>query len=81
VKREKWKTKSEERPAQPDDSRFQKIFSELPFDYSKIWKSISNLCIVAEYLKNNKKIGLLLYTPSVGVGDPHDWDWYVIMSK
>lgn len=67
--------------AKPDDSRFQKIFSIAPFDYSKIWKSISNLSIVTEYLKSNKKIGLLLYTPCVGVGDPAHWDWYVFLSK
>ena len=68
-------------PALPDDSRFQKIFPDTDFNYSKLWKSISNLCIVTEYLQCNKKIGLLLYMPSVGVGDPHDWDWFVIMSK
>ncbi len=74
-----YKTTTE--PAKPDDSRFQKIFSIAPFDYSKIWKSISNLSIVTEYLKSNKKIGLLLYTPCVGVGDPAYWDWYVFLSK
>jgi len=68
-------------PAQPDDSRFQKIFPNTTFNYSKLWKSISNLCIVTEYLQYNKKIGLLLYTPSVGVGDPRDWDWFVFLSK
>lgn len=73
--------KTTNEPAKPDDSRFQKIFSIAPFDYSKIWKSISNLSIVTEYLKSNKKIGLLLYTPGVGVGDPAYWDWYAFLSK
>lgn len=67
--------------AQPDNSRFQKVFYSGSIDYSKIWSSVSNLSIVSEYLKSNKKIGLFLYTPSVGVGNPYEWDWFVIMSK
>lgn len=74
-----YKTTTE--PAKPDDSKFQKIFSMNNPDYTKIWKSISNLSIVTEYLRSNKKIGLLLYTPSVGVGNPAEWDWYVFLSK
>ena len=67
----------------PDDSRFQTIFYELPeaIDYSSIWNSISNLKIVAEYQKSKKKVGLFLYRPSVGIGNPKDWDWFVVMHK
>ena len=68
----------------PDISKFQTIFYNLhnqSIDYASIWSSINKLEIVADYLKSNKKIGLFLYTPSVGVGDPYEWDWFVIMNK
>jgi len=69
---------------QPEISEFQIIFYELnyqPIDYTEIWSAINKLEIVSDYLKSNKKIGLFLYTPSVGVGDPNEWDWFVIMNK
>lgn len=70
--------------SQPDAYRFQVIFYNLvnnPIDYAKIWNSISKLKIVSEYLRSNKMIGVFLYTPSVGVGDPADWDWFIVMQK
>ncbi|BEG97767.1 hypothetical protein [Bacteroides sedimenti] len=63
----------------PDDFMFKCIFGPSPTDYSLIWNSISKLRIVAEYLKSNKRISLFLYTPSVGIGNPKEWDWIVIM--
>jgi len=65
----------------PDDSRFKCIFGNPPTDYSLIWNSISRLKIVTDYLKSNKKISLFLYTPSVGIGNPYEWDWFIIMNK
>lgn len=68
----------------PDVSEFQIIFynlSDSPIDYASIWSAINNLEIVEDYLKYNKKIGLFLYTPSVGVGNPAEWDWFVILNK
>ena len=52
-------------------------------DYSSIWNSISNLEIVNNYLNTNPngKINLFLYTPSVGIGNPADWDWYIILKN
>ena len=69
---------------QPDTSRFQIIFYELynqPINYANIWNAISKLKIVSYYLNGSKKIGLFLYTPSVGIGDPNEWDWFVILNK
>ena len=67
--------------ALPDSSRFQLMLGYEPDDYAAIWESIDDLCIVLEYLKSNKNIGLFLYAPSVGVGNPADWDWIFVMSK
>ena len=67
----------------PDSSHLHhlKYFSPKNFDYSNIWESINDLKIVSEYLNSQKKIVFFLYTPSVGVGDPNTWDWFVIMNK
>jgi len=65
----------------PDSSMFQTIFDNGDIEYDKIWNAISNLSIVSEYMKSNKKIGVFLYTPGVGVGDPNIWDWIILMSK
>jgi len=50
--------------------------------YDSIWDGINNLEIV-DYCRsqNNTKMGLFLYQPSVGTGDPSDWDWYILMEK
>ena len=65
----------------PDTNRFQKIFSVSGLDYSRLWAAIDKLQATSCYLDAGKKIGVFLYTPSVGVGNPADWDWFVIMSK
>jgi len=68
----------------PDISRIQNLYYDIddePIDYSNIWGSINELEIVSEYLQSHKKIIFFLYTPSVGVGDPNTWDWFVIMNK
>ncbi|PXY02362.1 hypothetical protein DF185_06860 [Marinifilum breve] len=72
----------EEEITKPADERFQIIFSEEGVDYplEDIWNSINDLAIVNRYLKGGKNIGLFRYTPSVGVGDPNEWSWYVIMN-
>jgi len=65
-----------------DDDDFQFLFPEEGVDYplDSIWNSISHLAIVSRYLESGKKVGVFRYTRSVGVGDPNDWDWYVIMN-
>ncbi len=50
-------------------------------NFETIWSAVSKLQIVAEYRKANKKISVMLYAPSVGIGDPADWDWILLMSK
>lgn len=48
-----------------------------------IWVAVNKLELVAEYYKSNPegKANIMLYQPLVGVGEPTDWDWYVILSK
>jgi len=68
----------------PDTSKIQNIdtyIHGIQLDYPRIWDSIDDLLVVSEYLKSHKKIYLFLYQPSVGVGDPNTWDWFVIMNK
>lgn len=65
----------------PEDSEFKCIFGTPPTDYSSIWKSIESLMIVSNCLDSKKKIDLFLYTPSVGVGNPNDWDWIIVMNR
>lgn len=65
----------------PNPTRFQTIFNYHPDGYGAIWGAINKLEIVEDYIKSNKKIGLFLYTPGVGFGDPAKWDWFVILSK
>lgn len=54
-----------------------------PLEYDLIWDAIDNLEVVQEYRKHNPEgdINLYLYTPSLGVGIPAEWDWYVFLSK
>lgn len=68
----------------PDSSRFQNVFPQwhypkLPLD--SIWMNIGDLAIVKEYNASPKNIGFLLYTPSVGVGDPAQWDWFLVFNQ
>lgn len=70
--------------AQPTNSRFQTIFYlqyQQPINYSALWNAVNKLQIVGTYLNFNKKIGIFLHTPSVGIGNPAEWNWYIVMSK
>ncbi len=49
-------------------------------DFMPIYNDIRNLKILEEY-KSENKIGLLLYTPCVGIGDLAHWDWYMMFFK
>jgi len=51
----------------------------IPSDYNNTWNSIAGLSAVEEYMVNGAKVALLLYTPSVGLGNPADWDWYYML--
>lgn len=66
----------------PNSSDFQVLhpyYDSIPF--TSIWNAIDELEIVNQSLSSGKKIGIFLYQPSVGVGDPADWDWVIIMNK
>ena len=51
------------------------------YDYQQIWASVQGLVKVREYLNSNPNatVKLFLYTPSVGIGNPEDWDWIIFM--
>ena len=48
-----------------------------------LWDAIDNLQMVKDYRESNPdaNVQFFLYTPSVGVGDPADWDWYIILKN
>ena len=64
---------------------FENIFNpnNLQLTYEKPWHSVQGLTKVREYLKANptQKVKLFLYTPSVGAGNPKDWDWIIYLKK
>jgi len=73
----------------PDTNLFEKVmydqFAYYPetIPYQEIWDAIGNLGIVEEYRNFYPlgKVHLFLYTPSVGYGNPADWDWFVILKN
>ena len=73
----------------PPVSQFEKVmydehaFYPAVIDYQAIWSNIDNLVQVQAYRQSNPnaKVNLFLYTPSVGVGNPAEWDWYVILNN
>jgi hypothetical protein len=52
-------------------------------NYEQLWDAVDNLQIVKEYREANPgaKVHFFLYTPSVGVGDPAEWDWFIILKN
>lgn len=64
---------------------FENVFNpnNQKYEYDKVWLSVQRLAKVREYLYANpdQKVKLFLYTPSIGVGDPLDWDWIVYLKK
>ena len=73
----------------PNTNLFEKVMYDQnayypdTISYSGIWNAISNLEIVEEYRNSNPngKVNLFLYTPSVGDGNPAEWDWFVILKN
>jgi len=50
------------------------------YNIPAVWSGISNLYITREFLQaHNTRIGIFLYTPSVGIGDPADWDYFWLL--
>ncbi|RZJ65782.1 MAG: hypothetical protein EOO50_12260 [Flavobacterium sp.] len=64
---------------------FDNIFnpSEQEYDYQIPWSHVQGLVKVRQYLASNPTASakIFLYTPSVGVGNPSDWDWIVILKN
>jgi hypothetical protein len=54
-----------------------------PIDYQPIWSAVQNLVKVRAYLASNPTatVKIFLYTPSVGIGNPADWDWILILKN
>jgi hypothetical protein len=53
------------------------------YDYSEVWGAVQSLVKARAYLESNpnQKVKIFLYTPSVGLGNPEDWDWIIYMKK
>ncbi|MGJ8684013.1 MAG: hypothetical protein ACSHWW_05280 [Nonlabens sp.] len=61
----------------------QTAFYPHVIDYVALWGAVKDLDVVAKFRANNpgEYVHLLLYTPSVGIGDPAEWDWYVMVKN
>ena len=57
--------------------------SNLGNNYNQVWMAVQNLVKVRQYLISNPTgvVHLYLYTPSVGVGNPADWKWIILMKN
>lgn len=66
-------------------SGFENVFNpdNTVYNYNAIWTSVQNLVKVRQYLysKPNATVKIFLYTPSVGLGNPADWDWFIFMKN
>lgn len=64
---------------------FENIFNldNTTYDYNIMWSSVQSLVKVREYLTSNPNatVKVFLYTPSVGIGNPADWDWIIFMKN
>ena len=64
---------------------FQNIFNPNndTIDYAPIWASVQHLVKVREYLNSNPSatVKIFLYTPSVGIGNPADFDWIIFLKN
>jgi len=68
----------------PLDSYFENILNyQAEISNQELWDAISKLQIVANYrrLNSNSKIYFFPYYSSQGVGDPKDWDYYIILKN
>jgi hypothetical protein len=75
----------------PELSEFHKVgltdgsqgLQSMEPDHEALWDAIDNLELVKHYRQVNPeaKIQLFLYTPSVGIGNPEEWDWFVILKN
>ena len=52
-------------------------------NYTNVWMRVQSLVKVRQYLQSNpnQKVKLFLYTPSVGMGNPLEWDWFIFIKN
>lgn len=66
-------------------SGFENVFNpdNVIYDYNVSWSAIQSLVKVREYLYSNPNatVKIFLYTPSVGVGNPAEWDWIFMLKN
>ncbi|MBD3582595.1 hypothetical protein [Flavobacterium selenitireducens] len=64
---------------------FENVFnpSGQEFDYHQPWSHVQGLVKVRQYLQANPTATakIFLYTPSVGIGNPADWDWIILLKN
>lgn len=64
---------------------FENVFnpSSQTYSYTPVWQAVQNLTRVRAYLAANPQatVKLFLYTPSVGMGNPADWDWILFLKN
>jgi hypothetical protein len=67
----------------PDAEEIQQIIHPNSFkeklEYAKIWDAIKHLSDVRVRMEAGAKVGIYKYTPSVGVGNPLDWNYIVLL--
>jgi len=51
----------------------------IPSGTNVLWNAIKHLSITKQYMDANARVGLFLYTPSVGFGNPADWDYFWVL--
>jgi hypothetical protein len=64
---------------------FENVFNpdNTTYSYNEVWTSVQSLVKVRQYLNSNPNasVKLFLYTPSVGIGNPAEWDWIIFMKN
>lgn len=67
----------------PGSNKIQQINhpreAKQPLDVAKVWSGIEDLDVVKYYMNKGAHVGIYKYTPSVGIGDPNDWDYMVFL--
>ena len=66
-------------------SGFENVFNpnNTTYNYDPVWSSVQSLVKVRQYLVSNPNatVKIFLYTPSVGIGNPAEWDWIIIIKN
>ena len=64
---------------------FENVFNPngSTYNYNTIWTSVQSLVKVRQYLNSNPNatVKIFLYTPSIGIGNPAEWDWFIFIKN